>query len=135
MRGSFLHAGRYNIEGYFGALYTSMEAETARLEIGRYFTVSPKEKMAESRIELTLTRVVDLSNAMNRKKAGIRMEQLTSGDHAFAQGVGLEAWRNGVEALLVPSAAIPAKDNLVVLLDNQTPGWSVRLAETRLETW
>src|SRR5215472_10619118 len=37
MRGPFLHGARYNVRGYFGALYTSLSKETARCEIARYF--------------------------------------------------------------------------------------------------
>ena len=48
MRGSFLHGARYNIRSYFGALYTSLERETARKEIERYYTVPPRDGFVEA---------------------------------------------------------------------------------------
>ncbi len=62
MRGAFLHGARYNIRGYFGALYTSLSKETAAREMAR--------------------------------------------------DIGLRAWENGIEAMLVPSVAHPAECNL-----------------------
>jgi RES domain-containing protein len=41
MRGSLQFGARYNIRGYFGALYASLSKETARREIARYFTAPP----------------------------------------------------------------------------------------------
>jgi hypothetical protein len=60
MRGSLLHGARYNIRSYFGALYTSFSIETARREVGRYFTRPPLGGFAVATIELRLNRVLDL---------------------------------------------------------------------------
>jgi RES domain-containing protein len=58
MRGSLLHGARYNIRGYFGALYTSLTKETARREMARYFTVPPIDGFVEASIGLRLSRVL-----------------------------------------------------------------------------
>jgi RES domain-containing protein len=127
MRGSLLHGARYNIQGHFGALNTSLSKETARLEMARYFTVRPRGGFVEASIGLRLSRVVDLCNRKLLLKAGLEWEQLIDARFLFTQEIGLRAWENGIEALLAPSAANPAERNLAVLLDNQHPAWGVEL--------
>ena len=131
MRGSFLHGARYNIRGYFGALYTSLSPETARREMARYFTVPPLGGFVEAAIALRLSRVVDLTDKVLLTGAGIAWEQLIELRHSATQEIGLRAWENGVEALLVPSAAEPAERNLAVFLDNHRPIWEVALTAVR----
>lgn len=127
MRGAFQHGARYNIRGYFGALYTSLSKETARRELARYFTASPVGGFVEASIGLRLNRVVDLTNRKLLRKAGIAWEQLIDANYAITQEVGLRAWESGVEALLAPSAADPQERNLAVFLDNERPPWRVEL--------
>src|SRR5437016_3457945 len=109
MRGAFLHGARYNVRGYFGALYTSLSKETARREIGRYFTAPPIDGFVEASIGLRLSRVVDLTNRRLLRKATILWEHLIETRFSITQEIGLRAWENGVEALLAPSAANPAE--------------------------
>jgi hypothetical protein len=99
-------------------LYTSLRPDTARREIGRYFTVPPKDGFVLATIELGLN-VVDLSTKP--------VKALVDRDHSFCQSVGQLAWESGIEALLVPSAVIPEDLNLAVLVDNQEPGWKITL--------
>lgn len=127
MRGSFLHGARYNIRGYFGALYTSLSKQTARREIARYFTVPPIGGFVEASIDLRLNRVLDLTNRNVLRQARIAWKHLIQTPFFATQEIGLRAWENGLEALLAPSAADPAECNLAVLLDNQRPPWRVRL--------
>ena len=127
MRGAFLHGARYNIRGYFGALYTSLSRETARSEMARYFTVPPIGGFVEASISLRLNRVVDLTSRRVWRKAGVTWEQLIETRFHITQEIGLRAWESGMEALLAPSAANPAERNLAVFLDNQRPPWRVEL--------
>lgn len=127
MRGALLYGARYNIRGYFGALYTSFSPETAQQEMARYFTVPPMGGFVQASIGLKLTRVADLTSRRLLRKGGIRWEQLVESRHIITQEVGLRAWETGMEALLVPSAADPAERNLAVFLDNQYPLWRVEL--------
>jgi RES domain-containing protein len=137
MRGAFLHGARYNIRGYFGALYTSLSPQTARREMARYFTVPPIGGFVEASIGLRLSRVVDLTNrALWRKAriAGERLageriawERLSEPRFSLTQELGLRAWENGIEGLIVPSAADQTERNLAVFLDNQHPLWLVEL--------
>jgi len=130
-RGSFLHGARYNIRGYFGALYTSLSPATAQREMARYFTVPPMGGFVEASIGLNLTRVADLTSRRLLRKACVSWEQLVESRHMVTQEIGLRAWEAGVEALLVPSAADPAERNLAVFLDNQQPLWRVELTKCR----
>jgi RES domain-containing protein len=127
MRGSFQHGARYNIRGYFGALYTSLSRETARRELARYFTATPVGGFVEASIRLRLSRVVDLTNRKLLRKAGIAWEQLIDANYAVTQEIGLRAWESGIEALLTPSAAEPGARNLAIFLDNQRAPWRVEL--------
>jgi RES domain-containing protein len=127
MRGALLYGARYNIRGYFGALYTSLSLETARQEMAQYFTVPPIGGFVEACIELKLNRVVDLTDRRVLRKAGMLWDQLIEPRHTISQEVGLRAWENGIEGLLAPSAANPSEQNVVVFLDNQHPVWKVEL--------
>ena len=127
MRGSLLHGARYNIRGAFGTLYTSLTPELARLEMARYFTVPPKDGFVEASISLRLNRVLDLTNPALLDAAGIAAAGLIASSYIATREIGLRAWENGIEALLVPSAADPSSHNLAVFLDNQRPTWEVAL--------
>jgi RES domain-containing protein len=129
MRGSLLHGARYNIRGYFGALYTSLSRETARREMARYFTVPPVGGFVEASIGLRLSRVVDLTDRKLLRQARTRWEHLLETRFTVTQEIGLRAWETGIEALLAPSAAHPTEQNLAVFLDNQRPLWRVELAK------
>ena len=129
MRGAFLHGARFNIRGYFGALYTSLSRETARREMGRYFTVPPLGGFVEASIALQLSRVLDLTNRKRLRRAGLAWERLIEPRFLLTQEVGRMAWEGGWEALLAPSAADPEQHNLAVFMDNQRPLWRVELAE------
>jgi RES domain-containing protein len=129
MRGSWLHGARYNIRGYFGALYTSLAIETARRELARYYTVPPMGGLVEASIDLRLTRVLDLTDRKLLRHARIAWKHLIEAGYHATQEIGLRAWENGIEALLAPSAASPVDRNLAVFLDNQHPLWRVELTK------
>lgn len=131
MRGAFLHGARYNIRGYFGALYTSLSQETARQEISRYFTVPPIGGFVLATIGLRLNSVVDLTRPGQLHRIPISREQLTAARFSISREIGLRAWESGLEALLVPSAADPKAPNLALFLDNQHPGWRIELSGVR----
>jgi len=128
MRGALLHGARYNIRGYFGALYTSLSREAARREMARYFTVPPMGGFVEASIALRLSRVLDLTNRKRLRRAGLAWERLIEPRFLLTQELGRMAWESGWEALLAPSAADPEQHNLAVFMDNQRPEWRVELA-------
>jgi len=122
MRGSWLHGARYNHKNYFGAVYTSLELTTAQAEVGRYFTVPPDCGFVTASLTLDLSQVVDLTDSKRLRKIS-----LLGDNYAVCQEFGWRAWESGVEALLVPSAAVPTAKNLVLFLDYQRPFWSIKL--------
>ena len=131
MRGAFLHGARYNIREYFGALYTSLSADTARREMARYYTVPPIGGFVEAAIQVRLSRVADLTNQHLLRKAGMRREELIDDQHHVTQEAGLRAWESGVEGLVAPSAAHSTERNMVLFLDNQEPGWRIEFRSLR----
>ena len=126
MIGAWNRGARYNIRNYFGALYTALDPDTARAEMRRYFTVEPDCGFVETIADLRLSRVVDLT-AHRLGRTGIRRRDLVADSYTVCQEFGLRAWEIGLEGLLVPSAAVRGRKNLVVFLDNQQPGWGIRL--------
>ena len=128
MRGSWLHGARYNLKNHFGALYTSLELTTAQAEAGRYFTVPPDCGFVAAALTLQLSRVVDLTDIRLLRRVRIPRSRLIADDHAVCQEFGWRAWEGGVEALLVPSAAVPKAKNLVIFLDRQRPCWGIKLS-------
>jgi hypothetical protein len=96
-----------------------------------YYTVPPIGGFVEASIRLRLNRVVDLTNRGLLRKAGIGWKQLIDSRYIIPQEIGLRAWESGVEALLAPSAADPAENNLTVFLDNQRPVWRVELTSLK----
>lgn len=127
MSGVLLHGARYNIRSYFGALYTSLELETARLELARYYTVPPRDGFVTAAILVRLTQVVDLTRPRLLQCAGVTVADLSATEHIIPQRFGLSAWESGVEALVVPSAAVPGAKNLALFFDNQRPRWRIEL--------
>jgi RES domain-containing protein len=111
----------------FGALYTSLNADTAR-EIARYFTVPPIGGFLQASIELRLTRVLDLTRPDGLARAGLHDNQLIEPRYSLTQEIGRHAWEDGFEGLVTPSAAIPGERNLAIFLDNQRPKWRIGLS-------
>src|SRR2546422_7164781 len=133
MRGSWLHGARYNLRNYFGALYTSLELTTARAEVRRYFTVPPDCGFVTAALSLQLSQVVDLTDEKLLRKVRLPSSNLINDDHAVCQEFGWRAWEGGVEALLVPSAAVAKAKNLVIFLDHQRPSWSIKLSAISID--
>ena len=125
MAGSFERGGRYNVRDYFGCLYTCLDRHTLDLELARYYTVPPDCGFAEAAIAVQLTSVLDLTSQSILKSLGLPTKMLIDQSYTFTQHAGACAWEAGIEGLIVPSAADPAKRNLALLLDNQKPGWLI----------
>src|SRR5258708_28895880 len=121
MRGSWLHGARYNLRNYFGALYTSLELTTAQAEVRRYFTIPPDCGFVTAALTLQLSRVVDLTDKKLLRKVRIPGSRLTSDDYAVCQEFGWRACESGIEALLLPSPAVPHATNLLLFLSHQRP--------------
>jgi RES domain-containing protein len=122
--GSLKGGGRFNPPSGFGALYTSLEATTAAKEVARGLRqrgIDPEQFPEGARwvyeLEVRLEAVLDLTDPNVLQRIGIRQDSLTGTETNAAREIAAEAREQGYEALLVPSAAVPSSNNLVVFLD------------------
>jgi RES domain-containing protein len=114
--GSVLFGGRYNRKGLFGALYLSQGKEICLVERTKAAGGDIKNLQSQiiGEIEVSVDKVIDLTDKATMNHLGIRREDLIHPtDHAFSQLIGKLARDNGVDGLLVPSAA-GSGNNLVV---------------------
>ncbi len=122
--GSLKAGGRFNRPNEFGALYTSLEATTAAKEVARGLRqrgVDPEEFPEGAwwvyELEVRLEAVLDLTDPDVLYRTGIRQDSLTGTDVNAAREIATQAREQGYQALLVPSAAAPNSNNLVIFLD------------------
>lgn len=122
--GSLKAGGRFNPPNEFGALYTSFDAKTVAQEVARGLTVRgiDPEQIAEGawwvyELEVRLKSVLDLTDPAVLERSGIPAGSLTGIDVNATRRIAADAREQSYEALLVPSAAVPASKNLVIFFD------------------
>jgi RES domain-containing protein len=122
--GSLNAGGRFNPPNEFGALYTSLDAETAAQEVARGLTARgldpdqiPEGAWWVYELEVKLESVLDLTDPAVLEKSGIPAGSLTGRDVNATRRIAADARERSYEALLVPSAAVPTSKNLVIFLD------------------
>lgn len=136
LAGSRRVGGRFNPAGEFGAIYPSLDLETAVAELVRRADRTGVElDQLLPRILLTidirLQKVLDLADGEVRDNWGVTKEDLASDDHRPCRDVGRAARRAGYEAILFPSAARESGRNLAVFLDRLTPTSRLDIVEIR----
>jgi RES domain-containing protein len=122
-RGSELNGGRYNSPGTKGVLYASLEKVTAIAEVAKGLTtrgISPEEYGADDwwayEVELTLNRVLDLTDQKVLESLQLSAEALVADDVGLTRQIGRQAFEAGYEAVIAPSAAREGGKNLVIFL-------------------
>ena len=101
-------------------------------EIGRHAAHAHVQgRLATGRIEITLQRVLDLSDEANLTTLGLSREDLISPNWALTQALSVRARKAGFQGLLVPSATSRG-GNLVVFGDNLGEGCSVEVVRIRI---
>jgi RES domain-containing protein len=122
--GSLNAGGRFNPPNEFGALYTSLEPNTAAKEVARGLRqrgVDPDQFPEGAwwvyELEVKLESVLDLTDADVLQKSGIPENSLIGTDVNATRQIAAEPRKRGYEALLVPSAAVAGSKNLVIFLD------------------
>ncbi|MGA9883505.1 MAG: RES family NAD+ phosphorylase [Candidatus Acidiferrales bacterium] len=122
--GSLKAGGRFNPPNEFGALYASLDADTAVQEVARGLRtrgIDPQQFPDGTwwvyELDVELESVLDLTVADALKKGGISANSLTGRDVSGTRRMAADARERGYEALLVPSAAAPGSKNLVIFLD------------------
>lgn len=122
-RGSELNGGRYNLPGTKGILYASFEKVTAVAEIAKGLKargINPEEYGPDDwwayELELTSSRVLDLTDAKVLEKLQISAAAIVGDEVAVTRQVGKQALEAGYEAIVAPSAARGEGKNLVIFL-------------------
>ncbi|MCG2789043.1 MAG: hypothetical protein L6405_03705 [Actinomycetia bacterium] len=78
---SFNSSGRWHIKGRFGAIYTGESEEVCKEEILRQFEgIIPKYEYELVKLNISLNKVLDLSDPENLKSLNIEKDELTSGE-------------------------------------------------------
>ena len=122
--GSLNAGGRFNPPNEFGALYTSLEPNTAAKKVARGLRqrgVDPDQFPEGAwwvyELEVKLESVLDLTDADVLQKSGIPENSLIGTDVNATRQIAAEGRKRGCEALLVPSASVAGSKNLVIFLD------------------
>jgi len=110
--GARVNGGRWNPPNSFAAVYTALERKTIDSEfqrLARRAALPPESFLPRrlARIEVSLTRVLDLTDARTRSLLGVSTSDLTEDDWAPTEAIGLAAHYLGFEAVLAPSADDP----------------------------
>ncbi len=118
--------GRFHVKGEFGAVYLSLNPETAHKELVRRASragVSVSQLMPRDllTVDLQLAKVLDLTDAAVRNEWGIHAIAITSDDYRPCQEIASAARRAGYEGIRYPSATGEG-ENVVVFLDRMHPG-------------
>ncbi len=130
--GSLRAGGRFNSPGEFGAVYTSFDAATAAKELARGLRqrgIDPAEYPSGAwwiyELEIRTEAVLDLTDLNVLQRIGVQKDSLTGSDVDGTRRIAAEARSRGYEALLVPSAAPPESNNLVIFVDKLTEAGNV----------
>lgn len=126
--GSRFRGGRYNPPGKFGGLYLSDSAEACRAELLRHADVLPDLSLGT--FDVSLSHVLDLTDAAVRQRLGVSHEDLTQDNHSLTREIGEAAFDAGFEGILFPSAAGP-HTNLVIFTRNRRPNSRLALQNVR----
>lgn len=126
--GSYRKGGRWNREGEYGALYTSLSRETAYAEVCRQAEKRGRRPSELGRrdhvvIRIRLTKVLRVLYVAHNLQ--ISQEELLADTESSSQlclNIADEARRVGFEALRVPSIT-RSGENLVIYQDRLLPGW------------
>lgn len=135
LAGSRQVGGRFNPAGEFGALYFSLERDTAIAELKRRAErtgIDPGELLPRVLlvVQAELQSVLDLRDPDVRTGWGLSDVDLVSDDYRPCQDVARAARRAGYEAIQFPSAADQHGRNLAVFSDRLRPGSSLDVIET-----
>ncbi len=136
--GSLRDGGRFNPPGEFGALYVSVDFETAIAELRRQivrgaFPVAHYFPRVMLRFDARLSHVYDLTHSPTMQAAGLTARELVphqddadDAGHAACQSVARTARARGFEAIRYPSAT-GAGENLALFADRLRSGSTIDL--------
>jgi len=107
--GSLKAGGRWNPQGEYGVLYAGLNGETAKAELERLAErqgltledLAPRHLVS---IQVSLSKVLDLTNKRTLEQLGISERNLTGNDVSLCLEISRLARRAGFEAILAASA-------------------------------
>jgi RES domain-containing protein len=122
--------GRFHIRGRFGAVYVACDQDTALAELDYKASLAgltradllPRYLLT---LELSGTRVLDLTDETIRQAWGLTKDDLQGDDYTRCREVAEAARDDGYEAILYPSAR-GTTENYAVFLDRLKPGSSLK---------
>ena len=123
--GAVRYGGRWNPRGGYGALYTSFSRDALRAEIERQLARAavPRGAFFPRRVfelEVEVERVAELTDAAERERWGVTLEQITSDDLSVTQALADQLRAEGADAVRFPSAA-GVGEHLAVYSDRLPP--------------
>ena len=113
--------------------YTSTSLETCRCEVMHHLGGIALHNIVEVEFEVDLERVIDLTDPKQCEDLGIEPDDLLKDNQAIPQSVAKRLRRQGVQAILVPSARDHAGKNMVLFLENLDPQKIRKVRETLIE--
>ena len=130
--GSKANGGRWNQRGQFRTVYLSLSIEIAIQElIGQFqsygFDVSKKLPFVVAGVEVTISKVVDLTDAAIRRSMGISKDSIIkdnwkrtdeNGIESLTQCFGRLAYEAELDGIIAPSAIQKSGKNLIVFPGN-----------------
>lgn len=125
--------GRWHIKGEFGGLYSGENQKVCQEEIRRVYSgKTPVKEYRLVELQISLSKVLDLTNPGNLIKLNIKKEQLISGKGqvpetvVISNSIAKSAHRLGYEAIIAPSATGLGK-SIILYQDNLKNNSSVRI--------
>ena len=129
--GNRFFPGRYHLSGEGGILYTSLTKEIAIKEIERHVSRAMLQgRLAIATINITLDKVLDLTQASTLKIIGLSKSDLISSDYSITQAISMIAREAGLRGLIVPSAT-RGGNNLVIFENNLGKGCLIEIDDIR----
>jgi RES domain-containing protein len=136
LRASLHHPFRFNPPEEFGVLYVALTERTAVAELERQaerigIPVARLAPRLMLHLEVSLGRVLDLTDHGVREAWGLSISDLASDDYARCQAIARAARRDGFEAVRYPSATGEG-ENLAIFMDRLEKGSSVRITQRQI---
>jgi len=136
LQAGLTHPFRFNPPRQFGVLYVALNERTALAELERQAHRSgiPISRLAPRlmlHLDVSLARVLDLTDPAVRDTWGISLADLASDDYTRCQTVARQARRDGYEAVRYPSATGDG-ENLAIFMDRMDAGSFVRIVQRQI---
>ncbi|MCL5986372.1 MAG: RES family NAD+ phosphorylase [Actinobacteria bacterium] len=122
VEGSLKYSGRWHLVGVFGALYTGESTDVCLAEIKRQSKMPLKHKYKVTEIDISLSKVLDLTDERSLELLSVKEDQLVSGvatrvaSVVLPNSIASSAHALGYEAIIAPSAT--GKGRIIVIFTN-----------------